>query len=113
MKRWIKRSMMMLVAMTLSLVACTSAPTSRDLAVEAVTAMGGNEKLQGIQTMVLQGSGSRTRLGQIMSHGASEDPAQLTNLVETVDLANGRAAHEYDVARPGFMQHRKEVLTKH
>src|SRR5207247_2101028 len=45
--------------------ACSTAPTPRRLAQDAVTAMGGVEKLQSIQTLTMKGgTGTRLRLGQ-------------------------------------------------
>ena len=40
--------------------ACSSAPTAKGLAQDAVTAMGGAEQLRGVQTLVMSG-GSGTR----------------------------------------------------
>jgi glyoxylase-like metal-dependent hydrolase (beta-lactamase superfamily II) len=44
--------------------------------------------------------------------GDPERPARLSNVVETIDLAGGRAALDYQIDNDGFMQHRQEVLTK-
>jgi hypothetical protein len=60
---------------------------------------------------VLRGEGTRTRLGQIRVTGGEDSMGQLTNVVETLDLENGRAALDYDITNEGFNQHRTEVLT--
>jgi glyoxylase-like metal-dependent hydrolase (beta-lactamase superfamily II) len=98
---------------TLGLTACSSAPTTRQLAQDAVTAMGGAEQLRSIQTLVMKdGTGTRTRLGQTVRVGDAEMPAQLTKVVEIADIANGRASLDYELRSGDFMQHRHEILTK-
>jgi glyoxylase-like metal-dependent hydrolase (beta-lactamase superfamily II) len=98
---------------TVGLTACSSAPTTRQLAQDAVTAMGGAERLQSIQTLVMKdGTGTRTRLGQTVRVGDAEMPAQLTKVIEIADIANGRASLDYELRSGGFMQHRHEILAK-
>ena len=93
--------------------ACSNAPTARGLAQDAVTAMGGVEQLRGVQTLVMSGgSGTRNRLGQTVRVSDPDGTAQLSNVIEAIDLANGRAALDYQIENAGFMQHRQEVLTK-
>jgi glyoxylase-like metal-dependent hydrolase (beta-lactamase superfamily II) len=93
--------------------ACSNAPTPRKLAQDAVAAMGGVEKLQSIKTLSMKGgTGTRTRLGQMVKATDQETPGQLNNVVETVDLTNGRASLDYELQVGGFMQHRHEILTK-
>ena len=93
--------------------ACSSNPAQRKLAEDAVAAMGGAERLAGVQTVLMKGgAGSRTRLGQIRKAGGDDVTGKLSNVVETLDLANGRAALDYQIAIDAFMQHRIEVLTK-
>jgi glyoxylase-like metal-dependent hydrolase (beta-lactamase superfamily II) len=80
---------------------------------DAVDAMGGADALRGVQSYVMRGgSGTRSRLGQPVSATQVDPPAMLSNVVETLDLAGGRAALEYElVAANGFAQHRQEILT--
>jgi glyoxylase-like metal-dependent hydrolase (beta-lactamase superfamily II) len=87
--------------------------TTQQLAQEAIDAMGG-QQVRGIQSFVMRGgTGSRTRTGQLARAGEPDPPAKLANVVETFDLANGRAALDYEIqAASGFAQHRQEVLTK-
>jgi glyoxylase-like metal-dependent hydrolase (beta-lactamase superfamily II) len=93
--------------------ACSTAPTARHLAQDAVTAMGGKEKLQAIHTIVMKGGeGTRFRLGQLHKVGDAETPGQLRNVVETLDLAGGRASLDYELKSGDFTQHRHEILTK-
>jgi glyoxylase-like metal-dependent hydrolase (beta-lactamase superfamily II) len=93
--------------------ACSSAPTARGLAQDAVTAMGGAEQLRGVQTLVMSGgSGTRNRLGQTVHATDPDGTGKLGNVIETVDIAGGRAALDYQIENDGFMQHRQEVLTK-
>src|SRR3989454_4167914 len=97
----------------LALNACSSAPTARSLAQDAVRAMGGTEKLQSIKTLSMKGgTGTRLRMGQMVKATDEENPGQLKNVVDIVDLANGRASLDYDLQIGGFMQHRHEILTK-
>jgi glyoxylase-like metal-dependent hydrolase (beta-lactamase superfamily II) len=95
------------------LAACSAPPTPRQLAQDAAAAMGGVEKLQSIKTITMSGgTGSRTRLGQTVKAGDAETAGQLKNVVETVDLANGRVSLDYELAIGEFSQHRHEILTK-
>jgi glyoxylase-like metal-dependent hydrolase (beta-lactamase superfamily II) len=92
---------------------CASAPTTQGLAKDAATAMGGLDRLRGVQTVTMKsGTGTRLRLGQMVHATDDEMPASLTNVVETLDLGNGRAALDYEIKMGDFGQHRQEVLTK-
>src|SRR5262245_26685029 len=87
--------------------ACSPTPTGRTLAQDAVTAMGGMEKLQSIKTLSMKGgTGTRLRMGQMVKATDTEGPGQLMNVVDIADLANGRASLDYDLQNGGFMQHR-------
>src|SRR5207245_8149212 len=67
----------------------------------------------GMKTRTMSvGAGSRLRLGQMVKASDQENPSQLKNVVEIVDLANGRASLDYELQNGGFMQHRHEILTK-
>ena len=101
------------VAVALCASGCAAAPTARGLAEEAADAMGGVNRLRGVQTLVMRGgTGTRFRHGQTRTVDATEPPIELKNVVETLDLAGGRAALDYELALPGFTQHRREILTK-
>jgi glyoxylase-like metal-dependent hydrolase (beta-lactamase superfamily II) len=105
--RWVIAGLALLVS------ACSSAPTARSLAQEAAAAMGGAEQMRGVQTLVMSGgSGTRNRLGQTVRVTDPDGTATLSNVIETLDLAGGRAALDYQIENAGFMQHRQEVLTK-
>jgi glyoxylase-like metal-dependent hydrolase (beta-lactamase superfamily II) len=92
---------------------CASAPTTQTLAQDAVAAMGGIDKLRGVQTVVMRdGTGTRWRLGQMAHATDAEQPAGLAKVTETNDLANHRAALDYEIKLGDFGQHRQEVLTK-
>ena len=59
------------------------------------------------------GTGTRYRLGQTKSVGDEESPApELTNVIETADLVNGRASLDYELKNGDFTQHRHEILTR-
>lgn len=107
---WIRTIAISLTA--LWLVGC-SGTAHRQLAQDAVTAMGGAEKLMAIQTLTMSGgTGTRTKLGQAMTATGPDQVGELSNDVETLDLVNGRAALDYDIKVGTFTQHRHEVLTK-
>jgi hypothetical protein len=106
------RSMVLAVA-ALCLNACSTAPTERSLAQDAVTAMGGKEKLQAIQTITMNdGTGTRMRLGQLKKVGDTEPGGTLKKVVETVDITGGRASLDYELTNGDFTQHRHEILTR-
>jgi hypothetical protein len=94
--------------------ACSSAPTTQQLAQEAAQAMGGRERLQHVQTITMrEGEGSRYRLGQSVKAGDADQPGTIREVVEIADLAGGRASLDYALlSSSGFQQRRKEVLTK-
>lgn len=96
-----------------ALSACAKAPTTKDLATEAAMAMGGADRLRGIQTLQMTGGeGTRFRHGQTPGIADREPAARLTRVTETADLAHGRASLDYVVEVAGFSQHRHEILTK-
>jgi glyoxylase-like metal-dependent hydrolase (beta-lactamase superfamily II) len=97
-----------------ALAACTSAPTARSLAEEALTAMGGVDRVRAIQIVQMKdGKGTRYRLGQTVKAGDAESAATLMDVVETFDLAGGRASLDYRITTAtGFTQHRREVLAR-
>jgi hypothetical protein len=71
---------------------CSTPQNTKDLAQQAIEAMGG-EQVQRLQSYVMRGgSGSRSRLGQHTKTGQTDPTAKLANVTETFDLAGGRAA---------------------
>jgi glyoxylase-like metal-dependent hydrolase (beta-lactamase superfamily II) len=110
MSMWIRTIAISMTA--LWLVGCSSG-AQRQLAQDAVTAMGGADKLMAIQTLTMSGgTGTRTKVGQAMTATGPDQVGELSNDVETLDLANSRAAFDYDIKVGDFTQHRHEVLTK-
>jgi len=112
--RWLPAAAgLMAITGALWLTSCASPPSTQGLAKDAATAMGGLDRLRGVQTVAMKGgTGTRLRLGQMVHATDEEMPASLTNVVETLDLANGRAALDYEIKMGDFGQHRQEVLTK-
>ena len=107
-----KRSVLLLLSL-LCLSACSAPPTTRKLAQDAVAAMGGVERLQSVKMLTMKGgTGTRMRLGQMVKATDEETPGQLKDVVDIVDLANGRASLDYALQIGDFMQHRHEILTK-
>ena len=125
--RWVVPSRSMLLGpVVLALSACSSsepplepgaseagaaASSTAELAAALVAAMGGRAALEGADTLVLRGDGTRTRMGQIAQTGGEDPMGSLAGVTETIDLANGRAAFDYDVVIGEFRLHRTEVLT--
>lgn len=75
--------------------------------------MGGIDALQDIDNLVLEGSGTRTHVGQIPETGGEDVTGIISGLTETIDLENGRAAVEYGIQMGGFSQQRTEVITRY
>ncbi len=95
------------------LASCASAPTTKSLATDAATAMGGLDRLRRVQTVAMQdGTGTRLRLGQMVHATDAETPATLSKVTETLDLTNGRAVLDYEIKLGDFTQHRQEILTR-
>jgi glyoxylase-like metal-dependent hydrolase (beta-lactamase superfamily II) len=108
-----KLPMIAVVASIVSVTACSQASDTRLLAAEVMEASGGVERFRGIRLLAMRGGkGTRLRLGQTVRVGDAEQPATLTAVTEIADLANGRAALDYQIRSGDFMQHRQEVLTK-
>src|SRR5688572_18760916 len=92
---------------------CSSSSNVHDLAQTALMRMGGAERVRAVRSIVMRGgTGSRSRLGQIVKTGGGDPRATLANVTETLDLAGGRAALDYEISASGFTQHRQEILTK-
>src|SRR5437867_4674245 len=110
--RFRNRSILLFIT-ALWLGGCSGPPAVRTLAQDAVASMGGAEKLQGVKTLAMKGgTGTRLRMGQMVKATDQENPAQLKDVVDIADLANGRASLDYALQLGGFMQHRHEILTK-
>lgn len=89
-----------------------AALTANELAVKMLDTMGGQAALEQVQTLVQKGGGMRRHFGQIPAIGAEDPAGLLTDLVETIDLANGRAAFDNRVRiGDAFAQHRTEAYT--
>jgi glyoxylase-like metal-dependent hydrolase (beta-lactamase superfamily II) len=90
-----------------------STPTAKSLSDEALTAMGGADKVRAIRTLTMKdGAGTREQLLEPRHVGQDEAPAKLSKVTEIVDLADGRASMHYVIDNDGFMQDRHEVMTK-
>jgi glyoxylase-like metal-dependent hydrolase (beta-lactamase superfamily II) len=102
-----------IVAITVGLTACSSAPTARQLGQDAIAAMGGIDRVQGVKTLTMNGGvGTRFRHGQTVKVGDVEPAGMLKNVVETLDRETERAALDYELQIGPFGQHRREILTK-
>lgn len=89
-------------------------PETGELVNAMLDTLGGREALEQVRVLVQKGGGMRRHFGQIPATGAPEPPGMLTGLVETIDLANDRAAFDNSVQiGGGFAQHRTEVYTTH
>ncbi len=101
------------VMAALGVASCSSTPTARSLVQDALSAMGGADKVRGIQVITMRdGTGTREQLQESRHVGEPEPPGTLRMVTEIVDLAGGRASMHYLIDMGGFMQDRHEVLTK-
>jgi glyoxylase-like metal-dependent hydrolase (beta-lactamase superfamily II) len=108
------RRLLLAAGIAVLVAGCSSGPPStRQLAQDAIDAMGGRQRLEAVRTIAMRdGEGTRYRLGQSVKAGDADQSGTLTQVAETVDLAGGRAALDYALRSPsGFQQSRKEVLT--
>jgi glyoxylase-like metal-dependent hydrolase (beta-lactamase superfamily II) len=88
------------------------AVTAAQITVAMQDGMGGLAALQGVRTLVQKGGGTRRHFGQIPATGAADPQGVLSELTETIDLDNGRAAFDNVVQiGEGFTQHRTEAYT--
>src|SRR5262245_39622424 len=93
--------------------AACAAPTAKSLADEALTGMGGADKVKAIKTLTMKdGAGTREQLLEPRHVGEAEPPAKLSKVTEIVDLSDGRASLHYVIDNAGFLQDRHEVMTK-
>lgn len=87
---------------------------SADLVTAMFENMGGLDALRQVESIVMQGDGTRNRLGQIPETGGIDPDAKLIGLTETIDYVNGHAAFDNDIViGEDFSQHRTEVLTSY
>ena len=87
-------------------------PSVAELSAAMLDNMGGIDALRAVDSIVMEGNGTRNRLGQIPVTDGVDPDATLTNVIETIDFANGHAAFDNDViVGEGFSQHRTEALT--
>jgi len=90
-----------------------STPTAKSLSDDALTAMGGADKVRAIRTITMKdGSGTREQLLEPRHVGQDEAPAKLSKVTEIVNLADGLASMHYVIDNDGFMQDRHEVMAK-
>src|SRR6476660_9430916 len=72
---------------------CAAPPPTRDLAHDAVDAMGGADRLRAIRSLVMRnGAGTRWRLGQGVRATDPDTRGTLNAVTETLDLSGRRAA---------------------
>lgn len=89
-----------------------AALTANEIVTNMLDTMGGQAALENVSTLVQKGGGTRRHFGQIPATGAVDPTGLLSDLVETIDLANGRAAFDNTVRiGDGFAQHRTEAYT--
>ena len=87
-------------------------PLARTVVETMLDNMGGLASLRNIDSIVMSGSGTRNRLGQIPVTGGIDPDATLSGVTETIDFVLGHAAFDNDVVvGDGFSQHRTEALT--
>ena len=70
--------------------ACTQTPPERQVIDEAVAAMGGAERIQGVRTLVMEGAGLNGAMGGSATPDAPPNTFKVTDYKRTLDLQNGR-----------------------
>ena len=95
--------------------AAVASVSTAELVNTMIQKMGGQEALESIDSIVLKGDGTRTRIGQIPRTGGEDMTITLKDVTETIDLANGRAAFDNDIVlgEGAFTMHRTEALTSY
>ncbi|MGB7219373.1 MAG: hypothetical protein WBD07_11245 [Vicinamibacterales bacterium] len=70
--------------------ACTQTPPERQVIDDAVAAMGGAARIQGVRTIVMEGAGMNGAMGGSATPDAPPNTFKVTDYRRTLDLANGR-----------------------
>lgn len=73
---------------------CTQAPPEVQMITDAADALGGKSKVEAVNTLILEGTGTNRNLGQNRTPDADLPVFQVSQFKRTIDLANGRARLE-------------------
>src|SRR5688572_32848109 len=84
-------SLVLLAAVTLS--ACARATSEQQVINDAAAALGGNERILAVKTLVIEGEGTNGNLGQDVTPEAASQTFGVT-FTRAVDVAAGRARTE-------------------
>ena len=104
------RSFVILVGISL-LIGCSNPPNAGQVVDNAIAAIGGQERLEAVTSIVRRGSGTGAMVGQVPTPDEAPPSAELTTYTEALDFVDRRALVEYDLKFGAFEQHRREVLT--
>jgi len=83
-----------LIAAALILVGCASTPPEVAIINDAATALGGAEKIQAVNTLVIEGTGENGNLGQSLSPDAPLPLFKVSVFKRSIDFAGGRWRQE-------------------
>src|SRR5688572_14885971 len=105
-------SLVLLAAVTLS--ACARATSEQQVINDAAAALGGNERILAVKTLVIEGEGTNGNLGQDMTPDAIGQTFTVTAYKRAIDVPAGRVRIE-QTRTPNFMffqgqQPQKQVL---
>ena len=81
------------LALVAGVVGCSRLPPERQVVDQAVEALGGRDRVGGVATLTLAGTGTNGNLGQNVAPDAELPIFEVTEFTRTVDLAGGRARH--------------------
>ena len=88
------RMTVFVIACTLAVGGCTSAPPEMQLIQDAADAMGGAAVVQGVGTLTVEGEGQLFNLGQNRSPDSDLPVFEVTEYTRAIDFANGRWRQE-------------------
>jgi glyoxylase-like metal-dependent hydrolase (beta-lactamase superfamily II) len=88
--------------MVLGLSACSQATPEQQFVADAAEALGGAERIQSVNSLVLEGEGTQYNLGQDVRPDASGQTFTVTEYRRVIDVANGRARTEL-TRQPSFL----------
>jgi len=78
------------VLMAAFVAACSQTPLEKQLVDDAAATLGGAERIEAIETIVIMGEGRNARLGQNLTPEADLNAWRITEFERTLDVRNGR-----------------------
>jgi len=89
-----KRSAWLAVFVAATLSACARLTPEQQIIADAAAALGGQDRLQAVRTLLIEGEGTNGNLGQDMTPDATGQAFKVTEYKRAIDVAAGRARVE-------------------